>query len=63
MLREQERQLENKVRREEEKLAALERKLENAAMEEEKRRERIAENIALDDFALSADQRGRLDSL
>jgi hypothetical protein len=43
MLREQERQLENKVRREEEKLAALERKLENAGMEEEKRRERIAE--------------------
>lgn len=43
MLREQERQLENKVRREEEKLAALERKLENAEMEEEKRRERIAE--------------------
>lgn len=43
MLREQERQLENKVRREEEKLAALDRKLENAEMEEEKRRERIAE--------------------
>lgn len=43
MLREQERQLENKVRREEEKLAALERKLENAGMEEEKRRERLAE--------------------
>jgi pSer/pThr/pTyr-binding forkhead associated (FHA) protein/predicted nucleic acid-binding Zn-ribbon protein len=43
MLREQERQLENKVRREEEKLAALERKLENAAVEEERRRERIAE--------------------
>jgi hypothetical protein len=43
MLREQERQLENKVRREEEKLAAMERKLENVCMEEEKRRERIAE--------------------
>src|SRR5258707_1077696 len=43
MLKEQERQLENKVRREEEKLAAMERKLENVCMEEEKRRERIAE--------------------
>lgn len=43
MLKEHERQLETKVRREEEKLAALERKLENAAMEEEKRRERLAE--------------------
>ena len=43
MLKEQERQLENKVRREEEKLAAMERKFENVCMEEEKRRERIAE--------------------
>jgi chromosome segregation ATPase len=43
MLREQERLLENKVRREEEKLAALERKLEGVGMEEEKRRDRIAE--------------------
>jgi chromosome segregation ATPase len=43
MLREQDRQLESKVRREEERLATMMRKLELAEMEEEKRREKIAE--------------------
>ncbi|MFZ4764279.1 MAG: hypothetical protein ACOYMN_04935, partial [Roseimicrobium sp.] len=43
VLREHERQLETKVRREEEKLATIERKIELAEVEEEKRRDRIAE--------------------
>jgi hypothetical protein len=43
MLKEQERQVEVKLRREEEKLATIERKIEIAEMEEEKRRERLAE--------------------
>ena len=43
MLREQERQLETKIRREEEKFATVQRKLELAEVEEEKRRERITE--------------------
>lgn len=43
MLREQERQLETKIRREEEKFATVQRKLELAEVEEEKRRDRIAE--------------------
>jgi len=43
MLREQERQLEVKIRREEEHLATIQRKLEVAGVEEEKRREKIAE--------------------
>jgi len=43
MLKEQERQLEIKVRREEEHLATVSRKLEMAEVEEERRREKIAE--------------------
>lgn len=43
MLREQERQLETKIRREEEKFATVQRKLELAEVEEEKRRDRITE--------------------
>ena len=43
VMREHERQLENKVRREEERFATLQRKLELAEMEEEKRREKIAD--------------------
>lgn len=42
-LKEQERQLEIKVRREEERLATIERKIEVAEMDEDKRRERVAE--------------------
>ena len=41
--REQDRQLESKVRREEERFATLQRMLEAGEMEEEKRREKIAE--------------------
>lgn len=43
MMREQERQLDNKVRREEERFATVQRKLELAELEEEKRREKIAD--------------------
>lgn len=43
MLREQERQLETKIRREEERFATVQRKLELAEVEEEKRRDRITE--------------------
>lgn len=43
LMKEQERQLDTKVRREEEKLATLQRKLEMAEMEEEKRRDKITE--------------------
>jgi chromosome segregation ATPase len=43
MMREQDRQLESKVRREEERFATLQRKLELAEVEEEKRREKIAD--------------------
>jgi len=43
MIREQGRQVESKVRREEELLATLQRKVEMAEVEEEKRRERVAD--------------------
>ncbi|MCE9518212.1 MAG: hypothetical protein K8R87_01380, partial [Verrucomicrobia bacterium] len=43
IMREQDRQMESKVRREEERLATLQRKLEMGEMEEEKRREKITE--------------------
>ena len=43
LMKEHERQLETKIRREEEKLAALQRKLELAEVEEERRRDKIAE--------------------
>ncbi len=43
MMREQERQLETKVRRDEELLATVQRKIEIAQVEEERRREKIAE--------------------
>jgi chromosome segregation ATPase len=43
LMKEHERQLESKIRREEEKLAALQRKLELAEVEEERRRDKIAE--------------------
>ncbi len=43
MMREQERQLDNKVRREGERFATVQRKLELAELEEEKRREKIAD--------------------
>jgi chromosome segregation ATPase len=43
MAREQERQLDNKIRREEERLATIQRKIELTEVEEEKRRERIAD--------------------
>ncbi len=43
IMREQDRQMEAKVRREEERLATLQRKLEIGEMEEEKRREKITE--------------------
>ena len=43
MMREQERQLETKIRRDEERFATVQRKLELAEVEEEKRREKVAE--------------------
>ena len=43
MVREQERQIDNKIRREEERLATIQRKIELTEVEEEKRRERIAD--------------------
>ena len=43
MMREHERQLENKIRREEEHFATLQRKMETSGIEEEKRRDKIAE--------------------
>jgi chromosome segregation ATPase len=43
MLREQGRQLDSKVRREEENLATIQRKIELAEVEEERRREKVAD--------------------